>query len=45
LLAITSHLSCCLKLTSFKVFNVVGAKNENNRGASQHGDVEHCGNF
>jgi hypothetical protein len=32
LLPITSRLSCCLKLTSFKVFNLDGAKNKNNRG-------------
>jgi hypothetical protein len=45
LLPITSRLSCCLKLTSFNVFNVVQAKNENNRGASKHGDTKHCENF
>ena len=28
LLAITSRLSCCLKLTSFKVFNLDGAKSK-----------------
>ena len=42
---ITSRLSCCLKLTSFTVPNLDGAKNKNNRGASKHGDEEHYGNF
>jgi hypothetical protein len=32
LLPITSRLSRCLKLTSFKVLNLDGAKNKNNRG-------------
>src|SRR6516164_8948255 len=43
LMIVDRSLSCCLKLTSFKVFNLDGSKKE--RGASKHGDTEHCGNF
>jgi len=34
---ITLHLSCCLKLTSFKGFYPDAAKNKYNRGASKWG--------
>jgi hypothetical protein len=37
LLPITSRLSCCLKLTSFTVLSLDGARNKNNRGRPNMG--------